>query len=128
MLLCARDDVDALTRVEAETAARTDPPRSAPMTRQAWDQALELYYADHDGLDTDADARGPAYFSAAGRRSVAAQPAGDEDTMVRIRRVRQTLADPAGDRDWVLEAVLDLDASDELGDVVLLTTALRRMD
>ena len=47
---------------------------------------------------------------------------------MRVRRVRQTLADPAGDRDWVLEGIVDLDATDEVGEPVLLTTALRRMD
>ncbi len=127
VLMCARDDVDSLARVEAETAARTEPPRRAPMDRGAWDRALELYYADHDDLLTDADARGPAYFSL-GEEERGPQPGGDEDVVVRVRRVRQTLADPAGDRDWVLEAVVDLDATDEIGDLVLLSTALRRMD
>jgi hypothetical protein len=41
--------------------------------------------------------------------------------------VRQTLADPADDHDWVLEATVDLDASDEVGEPVLLSTALRRL-
>jgi hypothetical protein len=41
--------------------------------------------------------------------------------------VRQTLQDPAGDRDWVVEAELDLDLTDEVGEPVLLTTALRRL-
>ena len=31
-------------------------------------------------------------------------------------RVRQTLDDPAGHRDWVLEAVVDLDATDDAGE------------
>ena len=37
--------------------------------------------------------------------------------MARIRRVRQTLADPAGHRDWVVEAVVDLDATDAAGEL-----------
>jgi hypothetical protein len=41
--------------------------------------------------------------------------------------VRQTLADPAGDHDWGIEAIEDLDASDAEGELVLTTTALRRL-
>jgi hypothetical protein len=41
--------------------------------------------------------------------------------------VRQTLADPAGHHDWVIEAEVDVDASDELGELVLTTTAMRRL-
>ncbi len=35
------------------------------------------------------------------------------------------LADPAGHHDWVIEAEVDRDASDELGELVLTTTAMR---
>ena len=41
--------------------------------------------------------------------------------------VRQTLADPAGHRDWVIEAEVDVDASDELGELVLTSTSMRRL-
>jgi hypothetical protein len=41
--------------------------------------------------------------------------------------VRQTLADPAGHHDWVIEAEVDAEASDELGELVLTTTAMRRL-
>ena len=46
---------------------------------------------------------------------------------VRLWLVRQTLADPAGDHDWVIEATVDLDASDGVGEAVVLATALRRL-
>ncbi len=52
-------------------------------------------------------------------------PVSDEDVSARLWRVTQTIADPAGDRDWVIEALADLDASDEAGELVLATTALR---
>ncbi|MBO9524009.1 MAG: DUF3516 domain-containing protein [Nocardioidaceae bacterium] len=88
------------------------------MTREAWDAALEEYYAEHDRVGTDADARGPALLvidrgviEGGGRRW----------------RVRQALADPEGHHDWVIEAEVDADASDELGDLVLTTTAMRRL-
>ncbi len=81
------------------------------MTRQGWDEALEAYFADHDRIGTGPDARGPELFEVTveGRRW----------------RLRQTLEDPAGDRDWVIEAELDLDATDEIGEPALLTTAMR---
>jgi hypothetical protein len=41
--------------------------------------------------------------------------------------VRQTLADPAAHHDWVIEAEVDVEASDELGELVLTTTAMRRL-
>jgi hypothetical protein len=41
--------------------------------------------------------------------------------------VTQTLADPADDHDWVIEVTVDLDASDEAGEPVVSTTALRRL-
>ncbi len=58
--LCARDDLDGLVRIEREAADRVEPPRAVVMGRSAWDAALEEYYAEHDGLGTDADARGPS--------------------------------------------------------------------
>ena len=45
--------------------------------------------------------------------------------VARVRRVRQTLHDPEGHHDWVLDAVVDCDASDEAGELVMLATALR---
>jgi hypothetical protein len=37
-------------------------------------------------------------------------------------KVRQIFADPAGDHDWGISAVVDLDASDEAGTAVLEIT------
>jgi hypothetical protein len=52
-------------------------------------------------------------------------PGSEEGTTARLRQVRQTLADPADHRDWVIEAVVDLDATDAAGELVLAATALR---
>lgn len=81
------------------------------MTRDAWDAALEEYYAEHDSVLTDASARGPDHFALSDDR----------------RQVRQTIADPEGHHDWVIEATVDIEASDELGELVLTTTAMRRL-
>jgi hypothetical protein len=121
---CARDDLDALLRLERTAADRIDPPREVVMTRSRWDEALERYYAEHATIATDADARGPAYFWLS--EPQAGEPVGaPEGTVARVRHVRQTLADPAGDRDWVIEGVVDLDATDAAGELVLAASALR---
>ena len=49
-------------------------------------------------------------------------------TTGRVWSLRQTLHDPAGDHDWVIEATVDLDASDAAGEAVVLASALRRLD
>jgi len=41
--------------------------------------------------------------------------------------VRQILHDPEGHHDWIIEATVDCDASDEAGALVLATTAVRRL-
>ena len=78
------------------------------------DAGLRLFYADHDEIRLDADAHGPALLSI--------EPSGRRWT------VTQTLHDPAGDHDWVIEAAVHLDASDAAGEAVVLATALRRID
>jgi superfamily II RNA helicase len=111
--LAARDDVDGLVRLERAAADRTDPPLEVEMTRSAWDAALEDYYAEHGSISTGADARGPDLLRI--------------EVDGRQWNVRQTLDDPAAHRDWVIDARVDLDASDEAGELVLLTTAMHRL-
>jgi len=116
--LVARDDLDGLMKLERASADRTDPPSEVLVTRSVWDQAIEEYYAEHDTVDMGPDARGPELLSI----SVAAA---DPDLPGRRWDVQQTIHDPEGHHDWVVEAVVDLDASDELGELVLTTTAMR---
>jgi hypothetical protein len=71
----------------------------------SWADALAPYFAEHGQLLTGADARGPALIT------VDEQPG--------RWRVRQTLDDPAGDHDWVLDAEVDLAASDVEGEAVV---------
>ncbi|MCW2787085.1 MAG: hypothetical protein JWP74_3602 [Marmoricola sp.] len=112
--LVARDNLDGLMLLERDAADRTDPPGEVVMTRSAWDEAIEAYYADHDEVLLDGDARGPDLLRV--------------ERTGRSWRVVQTLHDPAGDHDWIIEALIDVDASDELGELVLVTQALRRLD
>jgi superfamily II RNA helicase len=123
---CARDDLDALMRLERAAADRFEPPRDVVLTRSRWDEALEDYYREHETLATDGDARGPAYFWM-GAEEVGEPPGAEEGTTARLRQVRQTLADPADHRDWVIEAVVDLDATDAAGELVLVATACRSL-
>ncbi len=99
--LAAREDVSAL--------AELDPSFGA----DAWSDALDGYFADHDEILTGANARsaqllllteGPTEWT-----------------------VRQILDDPAGDHDWGISATVDLAASDEEGAAVLTVTAVDRL-
>jgi len=124
--LCARDDLDGLVRLERGAADRLDPPREVVTGRSVWDAALEAYYAEHDTIGTDGAARGPSYLRVGEEER--GEPAGaPEGTIARIRRVVQTLADPEGHRDWIIEGVVDCDASDDAGELVLATTSMRRL-
>jgi superfamily II RNA helicase len=109
--LCARDDLDGLMRLERDAADRTDPPTEVAMTRSRWDDALEAYYAEHDEIGVDADARGPKMLTL--------------ERTGRQWKAVQTIADPEGDHDWVIEAEVDLDATDACGEAVVRGTALR---
>ncbi|HYH33879.1 MAG TPA: DUF3516 domain-containing protein [Nocardioides sp.] len=124
--LCARDDVAGLERLEQQAAERVEPPREVVMSRAVWDEGLEAYYAEHDAVETGPDARGPSYVRI-GEEQVGTPAGAPQDLRARVRHVTQTLADPAGHRDWVVEAVVDCDASDEAGELVLAATALRRL-
>jgi superfamily II RNA helicase len=124
--LASRDRFAELARLEEANAALTEPPRLAVMDQAAWDTALGAYWEEHEAIGTDAAARGPSLLSvevATGPAPGSAEPDGDH----RLWLLRQTLADPEDHHDWVIEATADLNASDEAGEPVVLTTALRRL-
>ncbi|HEY9562670.1 MAG TPA: DUF3516 domain-containing protein, partial [Nocardioides sp.] len=113
VLLAARDDLDGLMRAERELADLFDPPRDVGMTRSEWDRALEDYYQEHDSIGTAGDARGPALLQI-------------KETG-RTWEVRQVIDDPEGHRDWIIEAAVDLDASDSLGQAIVTSVGMRRL-
>ena len=103
--LAAADDVEGLAALE---------PSHPDMTRAGWDAALEDYYAEHDHIGTGPDARGPALLVVTERD--------------RTWEVRQVIDDPAGDHDWSITALVDLDECDEAGELVVRTQSLARLD
>ena len=67
----------------------------------AWADALDPYFDQHGSIGTDADARSAAMLVV--------------DEGVGSWTVRQILADPDGDHDWSITAVVDLEESDAAG-------------
>ncbi|MGY1594422.1 DEAD/DEAH box helicase [Geodermatophilus sp. SYSU D00708] len=80
-----------------------------------WGEVVQAYFAEHDEVNTGADARGPGLL--VWDRS---EPG--------VWRVRQIVDDPAGDHDWGLDVEVDLEASDEEGAVVLRLVGAGRKD
>ena len=124
--LVARDDLDGLMALERAAADRTEPPREVVMTRSTWDGGHRgvLRPARHGAAPTATPA-GPSCCGSPARRASRPGSTPTAPQPARLWRVTQTLADPAGDHDWVIEAVADLDASDEAGELVLATVSFR---
>ena len=115
--LMARDDVEALARLDASSGWGED----------RWDQVLGRYWDEYDWIGTDQGARSAslapleeapddAALATAGVGSVL------RDAVAAGRRVwlaTQVLEDPEGDHDWRLVALVDLDECDRLGRAVV---------
>ncbi|GAB3611506.1 DEAD/DEAH box helicase [Humibacter ginsengiterrae] len=101
----------ALDRVDK--LAELDPD----FGEDAWAQALDSYYGEHDTIGTDTNARSAAMLIV------------DESDAAGARtwHVRQILADPEGDHDWGIAAEVDLDGSDAEGAAVLRVTDVNRL-
>ncbi len=69
-----------------------------------WEEELEPYFAEYGEIGTGPSARGPALFELTIGRSGAT--------------ARQIIEDPDGDQGWSLNAVIDVEESDALGEVV----------
>ncbi len=96
--LAAFDDAEALGELDAESG----------FDARRWGEALDAYYAVHDHIGTDADARSSAMLMI--------------EKSPEVWTVRQILADPAGDHDWGITAVVDLAESAEQGVAVIRIT------
>ncbi|MGI8776513.1 MAG: DEAD/DEAH box helicase [Acidimicrobiales bacterium] len=78
-----------------------------------WRDALAPYFAEHDTIATGPDARNSRLLVV--------------DERGRTWSVRQVLDDPAGYHEWGIEATIDLDASDEVGEAVCRVDAVTRL-
>jgi hypothetical protein len=74
----------------------------------AWEEAVEPYFDQHEDLGTGPNARGPALLII--------------EELPGRWEVRQIFDDPAGDHDWGFSAEVDLAASDEAGEAVVMVT------
>lgn len=99
--LAAREDVAALGEL--------DPGFGV----DAWSDALDGYFADHDEILTGPDARSSQLLLITEGASEWA--------------VRQIIDDPAGEHDWGISATVDLAASDEEGAAVVTVTGVDRL-
>ena len=99
-------------RVELAALRRYDElgelDAAAGWDAEAWADALEPYFDEHDEIGTGPDARGPGLL-------IIDEHAGHW-------AVRQIFDDPAGDHDWGISARVDLAASDEAGAAVVRVT------
>ncbi|HEU5331496.1 MAG TPA: DUF3516 domain-containing protein [Actinocrinis sp.] len=119
--LAAKDDVDALAALDAEDAEGLEPTEEwdGAWSADDWDEALGDYYDEHAEIRTGPDARGPKLlFVEEGAQN------SNQDT---VWKVRQVVDDPAGNRDWILSAEVDLAASDAVGRAVLRVLDFARL-
>jgi hypothetical protein len=98
--LAALEDWDALGELDAAAGFDAD----------AWADAMDPYFDEHDTLGTGGDARGPAM--------IAVTEGSTQWT------VRQIFDDPAGDHDWGISATVDLAESAEQGIAVVRVTSI----
>ncbi|MDQ1532068.1 MAG: hypothetical protein QOE37_2173, partial [Microbacteriaceae bacterium] len=83
---------------------------AAGFEADAWAEAMEPYWDEHDAVGTGPNARGPAMLL------ITESPT--------EWRVRQIFDDPAGDHDWGISATVDLAESDEAGTAIVRVTAV----
>ena len=109
--------VQLLARREHEALAEVPAAGGGSWTAAAVADAFAPYWEDFDDLPTDAHARGAGFFVLDDSGGVAAD----------AWPVTQTVADPEGFHEWVLEGAVDLPASREEGRAVVALAAIRRL-
>ncbi|MEE1620187.1 DEAD/DEAH box helicase [Zafaria sp. J156] len=80
----------------------------------AWADAMDAYFDEHEDIDDGPAARGPQLLV------ITPEPT--------RWKVRQIFKDPAGHLDWGIDAVVDLAASDEAGAAVVTVVGVGRLD
>jgi hypothetical protein len=80
-----------------------------------WEEVVRAYFAEHEEVQTGADARGPALLIV-------------DKSESGLWKVRQILDDPDGNHDWGFDVEVDLEASDEEGTAVIRLVSAGRKD
>ena len=124
--LVARGNADELARLHA--ACPVPALAADAMEAQDWEDAFDEYASDYGAGD---DPQGADLFDLVGTGPDARGPAALRIDTTQARQtgrwlVEQILEDPDGDRDWRLYAEVDLAASDEEGDLVLVVVDMDR--
>ncbi|WP_024355317.1 DEAD/DEAH box helicase [Leucobacter chironomi] len=99
--------VQAAAHERYELLGELDGSGAGGFGEQRWRDALAGYFTEYDEIRIDADAR------AAGLLEI---DRGAEAVAEGVWRFRQVLLDPAGDRDWGIEGVVDLADSEAEGE------------
>jgi superfamily II RNA helicase len=82
---------------------------------ERWEEVVRAYFAEHQEVQTGADARGPALLIV-------------DKSETGLWKLRQILDDPDGNHDWGFDVEVDLEASDEEGSAVLRLVDAGRKD
>ncbi|MBO3142042.1 DUF3516 domain-containing protein [Dermatophilus congolensis] len=124
--LLAEGNVLGLAELDSSAADVLDLRRAEvpPLTSEEWDDALagyeDVYGEVPDSIGTGADARGPKFFRIDEKPAFEDEdPAGPGAEGHVVWQVEQILDDPEQDRDWRIVGVVDLTASDEVGELVV---------
>ncbi len=98
--------VQLAARGRAETLGKLDADAGYPARK--WQSLLDEFHVAHEEIVEDADARSMDYLSIDT----------SAETEQRVWHVLQTFKDSDGDRDFVISADVDLDATQDAGEVV----------
>lgn len=96
------------------------------MDADAWDEALAAYYDEYEDVGIGPTARAAELFQVDTDPDDATLDALPEGVLhgERAWLVQQVIEDARGDHDWRITAVVDLDASDELGEAVVRAVSM----
>ncbi|OFS15264.1 RNA helicase [Kytococcus sp. HMSC28H12] len=124
--LVAHDRYRQLGELEEAVAQLSDPPARVVMDADAWDEALGAYYDEYEDVGIGPSARSAEFFLVDTAPDEARLEALPEGVLQGERAwvVEQVIEDAAGDYDWRITAVVDLDASDELGEAVVRAVSM----